>query len=101
MADIAITYESLYDILRKEKYKPELQKISANFFKHTIDYINTKKSILDNQKTSIFSAELQKTQTQLNNIKRILKEIYERRENKIIQLALFSSRMSDPQDTTN
>lgn len=101
MVDISITYESLYDILRKEKYKPELQKISTNFFKHTIEYINTKKSILDNQKGSIFSAELQKTQTQLNNIKRILKEIYERRENKIIQLALFSSRMNDPQDTSN
>ncbi|MBS3163319.1 hypothetical protein J4427_01380 [Candidatus Woesearchaeota archaeon] len=95
MEDFAITYESLYDMLRKEKSQEELQKLDPNFFSFVAEYLNTKKQILESQesKDSIFaSAEIQKTRKQLENSQKILKELYERRENKIIQMALFSSR---------
>lgn len=95
MEDFSITYESLYDILRKEKSQEELQKLDQNFFSFVAEYLNTKKQILESQesKDSIFaSAEIQKTRKQLENSQKILKELYERRENKIIQMALFSSR---------
>ena len=95
MEDFSITYEYLYDILRKEKSQEELQKLDSNFFSFVAEYLNTKKQILESQesKDSIFaSAEIQKTRKQLENSQKILKELYERRENKIIQMALFSSR---------
>ncbi len=102
MSDIKITYESLYEILRKEKNSEELQKLSPNFFDEVIEYMNTKKEILKSQesKDSIFTqSEALKTRKQIEQIQKILKELYERRENKIMQLALFSSRTdSDMKD---
>ncbi len=96
-----ITYETLYEILRKEKSTSELQRLDNNFFQKVIGYINEKSDILESQKNkkSIFaSVEIIKTQKQLENIKRMLKELYERRENKILQSALFSSRTSQKRE---
>ncbi len=101
MADEIITYEILYDILRKEKYNQELQVLDKDFFNKIVKYSNEKKAILESQqqKTSIFaSTEIQKTKRQLENINKILKELYEKRENKIIQLAIFSSKTKEKPD---
>ncbi len=103
MSDIAITYETIYELLRKEKYEPELQPLPQTFFNDIIEYLKEKQAILDSQKAqkSIFSKETEKTEKQIQNIKRIIREIYERRENKIIQLALFSSRTDINQEYQN
>ncbi|MBS3172283.1 DNA replication complex GINS family protein [Candidatus Woesearchaeota archaeon] len=93
--NIVITYETLYDILRREKARPELQDLPNNFLEDLISYIKKKKEILESQesKKSIFtSIEVQKTRKQIENIEKIIKELYERRESKIIQLAIISSR---------
>src|SRR3989344_995581 len=90
-----VTYDALYEILRLEKYKKELQPLNEDFLEKLVSYLEEKQDILKAQesKDSIFaSQEVQKTRKQLENIKKILKEIYERRESKIIQLALFCSR---------
>jgi len=90
-----ITYESLYEFLRNEKYKPELQKLEQTFFSDVTKYLKEKDQILISQenKDSIFAQqEIIKTKKQIENIKKILKEIYEKRELKIIQLALIQSR---------
>src|SRR3989344_1673364 len=98
MADeknVMITYETLYELLRKEKFRQELQKLDENFFKDVINYLEEKKTILQSQekKDSIFApSNIQKTRKQLDNLQKIIKEFYERRETKIIQLAVFSSR---------
>lgn len=98
--DSTITYDVLYELLRKEKYSTELQKVDQNLFKDVIRYLDEKESIIESQrsKDSIFSSEIQKTQIQLGNARKVLKELYERRENKLIQLALFSSRMNEKPD---
>ena len=103
MSDNIITYEKIYEYLRKEKYEPEIQKLPENFFEEIINYLKEKKAIVETQKAqeSIFSGESAKTEKQLQNVKKILKELYEKRENKIIQLALFSSRTETPLDTSN
>jgi DNA replication initiation complex subunit (GINS family) len=92
-----ITYERLYDLLRKEKYSQELQKSDKDFFKNIIKYLEEKTAIIEAQKSkdSIFSTEVEKTEKQLVNVKKIVKELYEKRENKIMQLALFSSRIKE------
>ncbi|MEK6826230.1 MAG: hypothetical protein AABX08_03600 [Nanoarchaeota archaeon] len=102
MGDL-ITYEGIYDILRKEKYEQEIQKLPAGFFSDVINYLKEKKSIADAQKSqnSIFSQEAVKTEKQLQNVKKIIKELYERRENKIIQMAIFASRANIPADSSN
>ena len=104
MAEEIITYEILYDILRREKTRQELQKLDENLFKDINNYIKEKKSILDDLKTksSIFAQkEINKTEKELENIKRIVKEIYDKRESKILQLALSSSITSKIEYDTN
>jgi len=100
MPDLIITYENLYEILRKEKYRPELQKVEETFYSDVVKYLKEKTAILESQskKESIFASESEKTQTQLKNVQKILKELYEKRENKIIQVAIFGSRTPDPPD---
>ena len=44
-----ITYENLYDILRKEKHNTELQEIDENFYNKILKYIEEKKEILVSQ----------------------------------------------------
>ena len=76
MADDIITYETLYEILRREKYNQELQTLDKEFFKNTTTYLNEKESILESQKqkSSIFSAtEINKTKKQIENIKKYRK----------------------------
>ena len=94
--EINITYETLFDLLRREKTREELQKLDPEFFNDVIDYVKEKtKSYYElKDKTDLFAAdERLKADKQLQNIKKIIKEIYERREKKIIALAVDSSRM--------
>lgn len=94
MAQEIITYETLYEILRKERTRQELQELEPNFFEKIVKYLKEKEAILESQKqkSSLFQEETKKTEKQIENIKKILKELYERREIKIINLALSSSR---------
>ena len=94
MAEEIITYETLYEILRRERTRQELQELEQDFFNKIVKYLKEKTAILESQKQkdSIFQEETKKTEKQLENIKKILKELYERRELKIIHLAVSSSR---------
>lgn len=90
-----ITYEILFEALMLEKNRAELQKLDKDFFKALNAYIRDKKKILEEKKgtLSIFSgAEKEKTSKQLANISKIVKELYERREKKILDMALTRSR---------
>ncbi|HLC86457.1 MAG TPA: hypothetical protein VJG30_04185 [Candidatus Nanoarchaeia archaeon] len=98
-----ITFDSLYEALRLEKYKTELQKLDKNFYKKSVKYLEEKKAILKSQesKDSVFANEsIIKTKRQLENTRMIIKELYEKREAKIINMALFNSRSAGSvQDT--
>mgnify|MGYP001593711292 FL=1 len=98
--EIIITYESLYDLLRTEKSRQEVQELDKNFYADVINYIKEKESILSSHKSkdSIFAVqEIEKTKKQIENILKIVKEIYEKRESKIVQLAIIASR-TNPQN---
>ncbi len=93
--DPVITFETLYDIMRREKARDELQKLSHDFYQNVVSYIKDKQNILESQagKDSIFaSQEIEKTRTQLKNVLKIVRDLYDRREAKIVQLALLSAR---------
>ncbi len=93
--DINITYETLFELLRIEKNRDDLQGIHSSFFEDVIVYLREKQNILDEgrQKQDLFSAaEREKISTEMANIKKILRELYERREKKIISMAINKSR---------
>lgn len=94
--EVVITYETLFELLQRERERAELQKLEPTFFHDTIGYIKDKKKIIEATKAdnNIFALEeRKKTERQLDNIYKIIKEIYERREKKIIAMALDKSRM--------
>ena len=104
MADIKITLETLYDILRNEKKREDLQKMEATFFLDVVQYLREKQALLQTKQSSsdpFAAGEKEKLEYELRSIKRILKEIYEKREKKIIEIALNRSRTgSDIIDTS-
>lgn len=90
--EVVITYETLFELLQREKERSDLQKLEPSFFSDVIGYIKDKKKILEAKDSTFAQEERRKTERQLENIYKILKEFYERREKKIIALALDKSR---------
>ncbi|MBI4150636.1 hypothetical protein HY492_00770 [Candidatus Woesearchaeota archaeon] len=103
--EVSLTYEKLYELLRREKSREELQQLDPIFFTHAVSYLTEKDRTYHDAltKTDVFSMnERQRLQTELHNIHRLVKELYERREKKIIDMALNRSRTSaNIIDTTN
>lgn len=95
--EIIVTYDTLFEILRNEKTKEDLQKLHDTFFYDVTNYLNEKQNIINDnkdQKGLFESDEKEKTLHQIGNIKRILTDIYERREKKIINMSVNKSRYS-------
>ena len=95
--EIVVTYDTLFEILRNEKTKEDLQKLHGTFFKDVVGYLNEKQQDVDGKKDQqgLFDdEEREKRLHQIINIKKILKDIYERREKKIISMAVNKSRFS-------
>jgi DNA replication initiation complex subunit (GINS family) len=92
VSEISITYDLLFDIIRIEKSRDDLQKLDDKFYKDVADYIITKESVITNPNTPTGEREL--TRIQLGNIKRLLIELYDRREKKIINLAIYKIKTS-------
>lgn len=88
MANIKVTYETLFDLLRREKSKNELQEIDPTFYVDVVMYLKSKQDMLTNSSAMVSGAEQEKIRIQLKNIKRILRELYEIREKKILNLAM-------------
>ena len=103
--EVVLTYEVLYEILRREKSREELQKLDEGFFNNVLAYLREKQQAYDENlaKKDIFSiSEREKIQIQLQNIRKILRDLYDQRERKIILMALNKSRtQSNIVDTSN
>jgi len=85
-----ITYNELYDALRKERYSEQLQLIPKNFIKEVGAYLNDKKEIA-NRKDDDFSDTIVKTKKQFENSIAIFKELMLRRKKKILDLAFVAA----------
>ncbi|MBD3209541.1 DNA replication complex GINS family protein [Candidatus Woesearchaeota archaeon] len=90
MTDIKITYETLFDLLRRERNREELQPLDQTFYQDVLAYLHEKRS-LTLQDTH--TAAMEKARIQFQNIKKILKELYDRREKKLVLLALNTVRI--------
>ncbi|MBC8494864.1 hypothetical protein H8D36_01795 [archaeon] len=95
MNEVKITYETLFDLLKIEKDRDELQELDDTFYSDVMHYLTQKQSLINQEGTQsgLFGAsESEKTKIQVLNIKKIVKELYERREAKIIRLAINKSK---------
>jgi len=92
--DIKITFDTIFELLRNEKNKSELQKLDETFFKDVVDYLTEKNQMVISADSNAMFAQndLMNTQTQILNIKKMLKDLYDKRESKIINMALNKAR---------
>ena len=87
-----ISYTTLFELLRREKDREELQKLQKTFFEDVKSYIQEKQKAASESTLTNFE-DKPKIEKELNNIKKILKELYEKRERKIVLMALDRSRI--------
>jgi DNA replication initiation complex subunit (GINS family) len=95
MGDANITYETLFELLRREKNREPLQKLDDTFFNDILSYLGEKRKQMEELKIKedMFAAdERKKADIQDENIRKIIRELYERRERKIIAMAVDKSR---------
>jgi len=103
--EVVLTYETLYEAVRRERSKDELQKLEKTFYHDVLSYLTEKQKTHDDSlsKQDMFSQnEREKTTMQLANIKKLIREIYDLRERKLLNMAINKSRTgSDIIDTSN
>ena len=85
-----ITYNELYDALRKERYSEQLQPIPKRFINEVAAYLKDKKNIADKENDD-FSDTITKTKKQFENSIAIFKELILRRKKKILELAFIAA----------
>jgi len=102
---VPITYEDIYELLRAEKYSADLQPLKPQDLEKIKEYFKLKEELLKKQETSgtfFDRSKRDKIMTEIENAWRALRDLYERREKKIINRALFSSRSNFKlKDSTN
>lgn len=93
---IDVTYDNLFEFLVREKSRAELQKLEQDFFNSIAEFLKEKKAALSRNKLDAFSEdEREKTEKQIRNFQKLLRELYEKREKKIVELAVIKARSSD------
>jgi len=100
---MSLSYEDIYELLRAEKYSADLQPLKPEDLAKIKEYFKLKEEMLKKQKAStIFfdRSKRDKILIEIENAWRALKDLYERREKKVINRALFSSR-TKLRDSTN
>ena len=85
-----ITYNELYEALRKERYSEQLQPIPKRFINEVAAYLKDKKEIA-NKESDDFSDTIQKTKKQYENSISIFRELMLRRKKRILELAFVAA----------
>ncbi len=85
-----LTYNDLYEALRKERYSDDLQLLPKTFIHDVAEYFSDKKKFSDKE-TNIFSDLVLKDKKKLENAMAIYKELLLRRRKKVLNLAFVAS----------
>ncbi len=83
--EVVITYETLFELYRREKNRDELQKLDPGFFERALIYLKELKKTT----VEVTDDALERNRSLALNIKKLLRDIYGRRERKIINMALI------------
>lgn len=93
--EMIISYETVYELLRREKSRDEVQKLPDNFVKELSRHVEGLKQQINKKRREIdsFSGEdIRKEEQKYYSLQRIVSELYEKRERKIINMAITKSR---------
>lgn len=105
MPDETLSYDEIYDLLRTEKFAAELQNLTPHDLEKIKRYLEDKQKLLKQQENSsqIFNSQKRAMiQIEIENALRALRDLYEFREKKILNRAVFSVRTGKViRDTTN
>lgn len=86
-----ISYNELYEILRKEKYAEVLQPLPKEFLKDLSEYLNERKSSSSGGESHFLQEDFLKDKKQLENSIALFKELMLRRKKKILNLAFVAT----------
>ena len=85
-----ITYNEIYEALRKERYSEQLQPLPKSFIKEVSEYFKEKK-IISEKSGDIFSDAISKTKKQFENAVSLFKELMLRRKKKLLNLSFVAT----------
>lgn len=85
-----ITYNDLYEAMRKERYSEQLQPLPKDFIIEVSNYLKEKKEF-SMKESDDFSDIIVKTKKQLENAITFFKELIVRRRKKILNLILIAA----------
>ncbi len=85
-----LTYNDLYELLRKEKFNENLQALPKNFLSDVSDYLNDKKE-QSSVESNLFMDSVAKTKKQLENSIAIFRELMLRRKKKLLNLVFVAA----------
>lgn len=85
-----LTYNDIYEALRKERYSEQLQQLGKNFVKEVAEYLKEKKTISE-KSGDMFSDAISKTKKQFENAISMFKELMLRRKKKLLNLAFVAA----------
>lgn len=87
-----ITYNDLYELLRKEKYSEQIQQIPREFLSDVFEYFEDKKNFA-NKDEDFFSDIAVKNKKKLENAIANFRELFRIRKKKILNLSFVASEV--------
>jgi len=85
-----ITYNDLYEALRKERYSEQLQPLTKKFLKDVAEYFQEKK-VASDKDDNLFSEAIMKSKKQFENAISMFRELMLRRKKKILNLVFIAA----------
>jgi len=89
MPEEPITYEFIRRIQREEQREPRLSRIPEDFYLKARTYLEEKRKTSEKRKDKLTSIEVK-------NVERLLEDIFNRRETKILSHAIITTRTDIP-----
>lgn len=82
-----VTFEFIRKVQREEQREPKLSKLPGGFYKKSRQYLDEKKKLKKKGRTNSL---------EMTNAERLIEDIFNRRENKIIDHAVITARTDIP-----
>jgi DNA replication initiation complex subunit (GINS family) len=89
MPEEPITFEFIRKVHREEQREPKLSRIPKDFYEKAKNYLEQKRKLSLKKKDKLDSLEVK-------NVERLLKDIFNRRETKIVTHAIITARTDIP-----
>jgi len=89
MPEEPITFEFIRKIQREEMTEPKLSRIPEDFYQKAKNYLEQKKNIAEKKEDRLSEREIK-------NVERLLEDIFNRRETKMLNQALITVRTNLP-----